>query len=98
MKLTDEMKAEILRRFPDEPNEMIAADIGCSPVWVKQIAYRAGASKSEAFVAESNKRRGNRPRRRAGEAASGGRQIATGRVIVSGNVLTHLSRFAVRER
>jgi hypothetical protein len=92
MKWTPEKLEELRRRYPHEDNGRLARELGCSR---KALAFRAsylGIRKTDA----ANEARYAALSRRAAPEAMGGqqRQIATGTVIVRGNVLTHLSNFS----
>ena len=92
MKWTQQKIDELRRRYPHEDNGTLAREFGCSR---KALAFRAsflGIRKT----AEANEARYAALSRRAAPESMEGerRQIATGTLIVRGNVLTHLSNFS----
>lgn len=92
MKWTPEKIEELRRRYPHEDNGTLAREFGCSR---KALVFRAshlGLRKTEA----ANEARYAAMSRRPAPPGEDGerRQIATGTLIVRGNVLIHLSNFS----
>jgi hypothetical protein len=97
MKWTPEKNEELRRRYPHEDNGRLARELGCSR---KALAFRASFLGIRKTDAANEARYAALARRIAPESMEGERrEIATGTVIVRGNVLTHLSNFsAAREQ
>ncbi len=92
MKWTPEKLQSLRTRYPNEDNGLLARELGCSR---KALAFRAsslGIKKTEAFNEARFARLGTKA---PAHLADGERRtIATGTVIIRGNVLTHLSHFS----
>ncbi len=86
---TEEKVAELRQRYPHEDNKTLAAHFGCSKSALGFRASRLGLTKSAKYMEARYNLSGKNSTRLnlRGER----RQIATGTVIVRGNVLTHLS-------
>ncbi len=91
MRWTAKKLKELRERYPHEDNAKLAQEFGCSR---KALAYRAhmeGVKKTDRARALTQ---GGKYRKEPPETEGGiRREIATGTVIVSGHVLTHLSNF-----
>ncbi len=93
MKWTPEKVDSLRRRYPDEESARLARDLGCSAKAVALLASRLGIRKSAGFIEARYRKAGVA---RPGARLDGARRvIATGTVIVRGNVLTHLSNASV---
>jgi len=94
--LTPAQFDELKRRYPTESNEKLSEEFGIDwwPFrtgitklgWLKDKAYRSAVSRKAAQTMQKNRQDDNRK-------IQGGirRKIATGTVIIKGNVLTHIS-------
>jgi len=92
MKWTTEKIEELRRRYPHEDNARLAQDFGCSR---KALVFRASHLGLRKTDAANEARYAAMSRRHTPESLPGEcREIATGTLIVRGNVITHLSRFA----
>lgn len=89
MKWTPEKIEELRRRYPHEDNGRLARELGCSR---KALVFRASYLGIRKTEAANEARYAAMSRRIAPENMEGmRREIATGTVIVRGNVLVHLS-------
>lgn len=89
MKWTEEKNEELRRRYPHEHNSLLAEEFGCSRKALAFRAHQLRITKTEKY----NEARYASMTKKAPEALTEGvrRAIATGTVIVRGNILTHIS-------
>ncbi len=89
MKWTPEKVETLRRRYPHEDNGQLARELGCSRKALAFRAHQMGITKTEAY----NEARYAALAKKAPEALTQGerRTIATGTVIIRGNILTHIS-------
>ncbi len=93
MRWTEDKLAILRERYPNENNKLLAQFFGCSKSALGFRASRLGLTKS----AEYMEARYNASSKAGSRVSLDGerRQIATGTVIIRGNVLTHISNMGV---
>ncbi len=93
MRWTEEKIAILRERYPNENNKSLAQFFGCSKSALGFRASRLGLTKSADYM----EARYNISSKAGSRVSLDGerRQIATGTVIIRGNVLTHISNMGM---
>lgn len=94
--LSDEALLELVRRYPDEQNDVLATDFGLAPVALRWLAHTKGWRKTRKFKEESgraNAKQRDEHRELLDELVGAEqRAIHSGLLLVQGNRVVHLAK------